>query len=252
MSAFRNCIFVLAFLCSSVVHTSAQVLGEASSEDVRERPRELSFRSIEIGITPFSSLQPLANNTATLPFSIQRATLSAIARLDNTLLYVDYSSGNIPNFPEAVTLVSGGVKFNFDFPLLPPAFNTLRPLVAFTTIADIVSATTTPSPQTAGNSNLNLASIGIGAGLGAAYQVQTWIIELKAEAFIAIASQGFSPVVGVASGIVGDVAFQYPYLFGPVGIAASYRFRTNTANFANNTQFSYTFLAHTLTVGITF
>ncbi|MDW8019973.1 MAG: hypothetical protein RMI34_07850 [Chloroherpetonaceae bacterium] len=230
----------------------AQVLGEASAEDVRERPRELSLRSIEVGLTPYSSLQPLANNTAALPFSIQRATLSALVRLDNTLLYVDYSRGNIPNFPEAVTLISGGAKFNFDFPLVPPAFNTIRPLIAFTTVADLVSATTTPSPQTAGTSNLNLATVGVGAGLGTAYQAQTWIGELKAEAFIAIASQGFSPVVGVATGLIGDVAFQYPYLFGNLGFAASYRFRTTSANFASNTQYSYAFLAHTLTVGITF
>lgn len=252
MPAFFRTLLLCGSLSFSALPLYAQVLGEASSDDIRERPREISLRSVEIGITPFASLQPLSSNNARLPFVITRATLSALARLDNALLYVDYSVGNIANFPEAVTLVSGGAKFDFDFFFSPPTLDALRPLICFATVADLVAASTPPSPQTAGSNNLSLATVGIGAGLGIAYQSKTWITQTKVEGFIAIASQGFSPVVGFGSGIVGDATVQFPYLFGRIGLAFTYRFRASASNFATNQQFSYGFLSHTITAGITF
>lgn len=252
MPTYLKTLLLCGLLSFSALPLYAQVLGEASSDDIRERPREISFRSIEVGITPFASLQPLSSNTAQLPFVITRATLSALARLDNAMLYIDYSVGNITNFPDAVTLVSGGAKFDFDFFFVPPTLDALRPLISFATVADLVAASTTPSPQTAGTNNLSLATVGIGAGLGAAYQSKTWITQAKVEGYIAIASQGFSPVVGFGSGIVGDATVQFPYLLGNIGLAFTYRFRTSAMNFATNPQFSYGFLSHTLTAGITF
>jgi hypothetical protein len=252
MSTFLRMLLLSSSFSFFALELFAQVLGEASSDDIRERPREISFRSIEVGITPYAALQPLSDNTARLPFVITRATLSALARLDNTMLYIDYSVGNIPDFPDAVTMVSGGAKFDFDFFLVPPTNDALRPLICFTSVADIVSATTPPSPQTTNVNNLSLATIGIGAGLGIAYQSKQWVSQAKAEGFIAIASQGFSPVVGFGSGLIGDIAVQFPYLLDKVGLAFSYRFRTSATRFANNTQFSYSFLSHTITAGITF
>jgi hypothetical protein len=110
MQTFFRMMLLSSMFSLLALELGAQVLGEASSDDIRERPREISFRSIEIGITPYAALQPLSDNTARLPFVITRATLSALARLDNTMLYIDYSVGNIPDFPDAVTMVSGGAS----------------------------------------------------------------------------------------------------------------------------------------------
>jgi hypothetical protein len=252
MQAFLRMMLLSSAFSLFAPEIVAQVLGEASSDDIREQPREMSFRSIEVGITPYATLQPLSDNNARLPFVITRATFSALARLDNTMLYIDYSVGNIPNFPDAVTMVSGGVRFDFDFFLIPPASDVLRPLICFTSVADIVSASTPPSPQTTNVSNLNIATIGVGAGLGLAYQSKQWITQAKAEGFVAVASQGFSPVVGFGSGLIGDVTVHFPYLLNKIGLAFTYRFRTSASRFANNTQFSYSFLSHTITAGITF
>ncbi len=241
--------FVIIFFSVAVgVSASAQVIGEASSADVRQNFRELSLRSFEVGLSPGGNFSPLASNTFATPFNVSRVLLSAILRQDNTLLYFDYSVGNIDGFPEAVTFGSGGAKFDVDIAFGPPAPNVLRPIIPLSVVADLLFVSTR---QERGSDNISLGSLGIGAGVGLAYNTRASLFVAKAEAFIAFGTQGFSPVTGLVSGVITDATFHLPQFFGAFGIAFTYRFRYTTSSFST-TQYNYLFRAHTLTAGITF
>ncbi|NTV46334.1 MAG: hypothetical protein HGB11_07390 [Chlorobiales bacterium] len=222
----------------------AQILGEANvGDDVNVS--DIFLRSIEAGIS-FNDLSPRSSNkTDRYKFEVDRPGFAVTFHQDEVLLYFHYSSGKLDD-GKKVTFFNAGAKVDFPIKLADSrGFAVQVPVSLFTDFL-ITDASGLKSDD-----ELALSSVGIGSGLGFQHSTKRYIVVLKAEAFIAFATQSFTAASGSSSGFMVNAAFQYPRLFNKIGLAISYRFHYIDTNLGEN-RFDYLLQTNAITAGITF
>lgn len=242
-------LFFILLIFISAARTSAQVIGESSSERIdRTGFAEPTLRSVEAGIS-FMRLSPLSSNEYTgYRFTLSRPGLAVSLNQDGALIYLDYSNGDITTdtVTRGVSMLTAGVKFSID--LETNRQSSLRLLVPLAVLTDFVLAS---ASNVSTRDNLSLSSIGVAGGLGVKFVTRRLIAVARAQAFIAFCNQGFSAITGTASGYYADATFEYPRLFGTIGFAATYRLKYAIHSLGEN-QFNYNAVNNALTLGITF
>jgi hypothetical protein len=222
----------------------AQVLGEANvGDDVGSA--DIFLSSIEAGVS-FNTLSPSSSNKSDrYKFKVDRTGLAVTLHQDNVLFYFDYSSGKLDD-GKKVALFNAGAKIDF-----PVVLTDSRGFALQVPISLFTDFLLTDASGLKSDDELALSSVGIASGLGVQHSTKRYILAVKAEAFIAFATQSFTTASGSSSGFMVDAAFQYPKVFGRIGVAVSYRFLYLDTNLGED-RFDYLLQTNAITAGITF
>lgn len=222
----------------------AQIIGEANvGNDVRTT--DISLGSIEAGVSTHNLTPSSTNNSSKYKFSIDRPGLAIVVYQDNVLFSFDYSNGRLDD-GKKVTFLNVGAKI--DFPVILTETKGFAPQIPFSIITNFMLAN---GSGLSSDDQLSLSTIGVGTGLGLQYSTKRYIFVVKAEAFIAFATQSFTAESGSSNGFTANVAFQYPKVFGKIGLAISYRFNYIDTNLGDN-RYDYRLKTNAITAGITF